>query len=131
MRSNQPPIVIDGFHHQHALTGIAVRNRPSWATRPCPTCSGRGARNDFLHLDSMRCRLAACGDCDGAGWTAADGTRHRPDIVMRNGHPAWTIAVVPAPRKSLPPCLLPLAAETPKPPVADEASRTGDYAEAA
>ena len=90
----------------HALTGIAERRRPEWGCTRCVTCSGRGARNDFIHLDSMRCRLAPCGDCDGSGWRTADGTRHRPAIVMRDGHPAWTVEIV-HPHRTLPPCLLP------------------------
>ena len=106
MRSNLPPVVVDGFHHPHALTGIAERLRPEWGAARCPTCSGRGARNDIIHLDSMRCRIAACGDCDGAGWVSADGSRHLPDIVMRDGHPCWTVEIV-RPARALPPCLLP------------------------
>lgn len=121
MRSNQPPVVVDRFDHQHALTGIAVRRRPEWADECCATCSGRGARNDFIHLDSMRCRLAGCTDCDGAGWRCSNGARHVPDIVLVNGMPAWTTVVIP--RRPLPPSLLPGA------PVPDELA--AEFAEAA
>ena len=80
MRSNLPPVVIDGFDHPHALTGIPVRRRPEWGQTSCGTCRGRGARNEILHLDSMRCRQAACGVCLGSGWTAD--RRRSTDIVM-------------------------------------------------
>lgn len=118
-----PPVVVDGFDHEHALTGIPVRRRPDWGALACPTCSGRGARNDLIHLDSMRCRLAACADCDGSGWLSADGTRHLPDVEMREGSPAWVVRIVPAVRRTLPPSLLPSA------PVPDDLA--AEYAEAA
>lgn len=54
----------------------------------------------------MRCRLAPCAECEGAGWLTYDGTRHRSDIVMRNGHPAWVVEIV-HPQRALPACLLP------------------------
>lgn len=124
MRSHLPPVEIDGFHHPHALTGIAERRRPEWGAERCATCSGRGARNEILHTDSMRCRIAPCGDCDGAGWRTADGTRHLPDIVMRDGHPCWTVRIA-RPVRSLPPCLMP---QTLSP---DEVVVEREYAEAA
>jgi len=95
MRSHLPPILIDGFDHPHALTGIPPRQRPVWGHTACPTCRGRGARNDMLHLDSLRCRIAGCDACDGSGWLTQDGTRHRADIVLVDGAPAWTITITP------------------------------------
>ena len=106
MRSHLPPIEIDGFQHPHALTGIAERRRPDWGHTRCTTCSGRGARNDLLHLDTLRCRIAPCSDCEGSGWKSINGVRHRQDIVMRDGHPCWVVEIV-SPVRALPPCLLP------------------------
>lgn len=102
MRSSMPPVEIRGFDHPYALTGIPPRRRPVWGCITCATCSGRGARNDLLHLDTMRCRLAACDECDGSGWLSADGARHRPDIVLIDGKAAWTVAIVPAVTAILP-----------------------------
>lgn len=95
MSSHLPPIEIDGFDHPHALTGISERLRPAWGHTRCTTCSGRGARNDILRLDTLRCRLAGCTDCEGSGWLSADGSRHRHVITWRNGLPAWTVEVLP------------------------------------
>lgn len=49
----------------------------------------------MLHLDSFRCRLAICGECDGHGWKALDGSRTISDIGMQAGHPAWTTRRIP------------------------------------
>lgn len=88
---HRPPLDIDGFEHPHALTGIPEQRRPAWADVRCDTCAGRGCRNEILHLDSFRCRLAACDACEGAGWLATSGVHHRAIIVMVDGHPAWTV----------------------------------------
>lgn len=97
MRSNVPPLAIDGPHRPHALDNIPVRARPAHADVLCGHCRGRGAWNEMLHTDSFRCRLAICHECDGQGWTSADGSRTVSDIVMRNGHPAWIQRRIPPP----------------------------------
>lgn len=124
MHVHLPPIEIAGFDHPYALVGIAPARRPAWGATRCATCSGRGARNEILHLDSMRCRLAGCADCEGAGWLSSDGARHRPDIVLVNGAPAWTTSIVAPAAKALPACLMP-------PPTTMNVEPLREYAEAA
>lgn len=51
----------------------------------------------MLHLDSFRCRLAICHDCDGRGWVSLDGSRTLPDIATRDGHPTWILRRMPPP----------------------------------
>jgi len=97
MRSNLPPLMIAGPDEPHALDNIPIRMRPDHADVTCEHCRGRGAWNELLHLDSMRCRLAICPECDGHGWKARDGTRMISDVVMRNGHAAWIRRHVPPP----------------------------------
>lgn len=90
-----PPIGIDGFDHPHAFTGIPDARRPEWGSTRCGTCSGRGVRNEILHLDTGRCRIVGCADCDGSGWRSADGSRHRHDVAFVDGSPAWTTVTSP------------------------------------
>ncbi len=97
MRSNLPPIMISGPDQPHALDNVPVRARPDHGDVVCSHCQGRGAWNEMLHLDSFRCRLAICGECDGHGWKASDGSRTVSDIAIRDGLPAWTTRRIPPP----------------------------------
>jgi len=97
MRSSIPPIMIDGPDRPHAFDNIPLRTRPDHADARCGNCRGHGAWNEMLHLDSFRCRLAVCHDCDGLGWVASDGSRTISDIAIMNGHPAWTLRRIPPP----------------------------------
>jgi len=97
MRSSIPPIMIDGPDRPHAFDNIPVRARPDHADARCTHCDGHGAWNEMLHLDSFRCRLAICHDCDGLGWISYDGSRTIQDVAVRNGHPAWILRRMPPP----------------------------------
>lgn len=93
MHGSLPPIIISGPDQPHAFDGIPIDRRPPHADSRCATCSGHGAWNVLLHLDTGRCIIQACDDCDGSGWICSNGDRHVDDIVMIDGHPAWVVEV--------------------------------------
>lgn len=97
MHGSLPPLTISGPDHPHAFDNIPERTRPPYADVRCTTCRGRGAWNQVLHLDSFRCILAICGDCDGSGWKSFDGSRTVHDIEMTEHGPAWTLRRIPPP----------------------------------
>lgn len=95
MHAAWDPIEIDGPEHPHAFDGLPIRSRPEYGHHPCITCRGHGCWNELLFLDSGRCRLKGCDDCDGSGWRTMDGHHVALDIVMENGHPKWIVRHLP------------------------------------
>lgn len=95
MRSSQEPVLVDGPDHLHAFTGIPLDRRPAHGASRCPLCKGHGAWNSLIHLDTGRCIIKPCGECDGSGWISGDGNRYIDDIVLVDGRPAWTIRIEP------------------------------------
>lgn len=101
MKSHVEPIIIDGPEHPHAFTGIPIDRRPDHATQMCGTCKGHGAWNVLLHIDTGRCIIQGCEDCDGCGWVSDPEKRMIDDIVYdENGMPRWVLRLAPRPIRS-------------------------------
>lgn len=98
MSHSSQPLAISGPDDPHAFDGLPVLFRGAAA---CRTCQGRGCRNDILHPDSFRARLAICADCLGTGRHAEGGLLRIHDVVMIDGLPAWTVRDQRAPSRVL------------------------------
>lgn len=100
MHGSLPPIMIDGPDHPHAFDGIPLDQRPPGRDTRCTSCKGHGAWNAMLHIDTGRCRIQGCSECDGSGWISSNGQAPVADIVIVDGHPAWITRIEQRPVRS-------------------------------